>query len=127
MIHSAARGEIEEATMFLERFHENSEDVNNLALQAVVELWKSKVIAHAEEEENTLYRDIEKIDIKFNPVIERLSRDHEVLRKLCGMLESEMSKKDYMHALQIAHALMLLNDIHSGDEISLIREVENNL
>ncbi|MEM0157067.1 MAG: hypothetical protein QXN26_03250 [Thermoplasmataceae archaeon] len=113
--------------MLLERFRENTDDVNSLALQAITELWRSKVIAHADEEETTLYRDIEKIDIKFNPVIERLSRDHEVLRRLCDMLESEMPEKDYTHALQIAHALILLNDIHSDDEMALIREVEGRL
>lgn len=128
MIHYAVQGEIEEALAILDAHDSNTEAINKMATETLESLWNDKVLAHAQEEEDGLYRDLLKADPGINGILQRLSRDHDLLRKLTFeetvLVRSTM---DYHQISMLSHTMLNILKIHSKEEIEVLEHLETRI
>ncbi len=128
MIHMAVEGEIEEALAVLDGYNRNAESINGIAVKTLIDLWHDKVIAHADEEEASLYVEIKMAVPGMDATLLKLSRDHDLLRKLLVNLSTEYSThRDYAEMSMINHTMLNILKIHSSDEMAMLSDCEENL
>ena len=128
MIHAAVEGEIEEALAVLDSYNRNAESINGIAVKTLIDLWHDKVIAHADEEEASLYMEIKAAVPGMDETLLKLSRDHDLLRKLLVNLSEEYSThRDYAEMSMINHTMLNILKIHSSDEMVMLSDCEKNL
>ncbi|QXJ32220.1 hemerythrin domain-containing protein [Saccharolobus shibatae] len=89
LIHRAIVSEIEEATVIVEKLI-GSEQIEGLKL--LLEIWKEKVVRHADEEERGLFPEILTANPSMSEKLEKLSSQHEQLRSLLKNAESIVLK-----------------------------------
>lgn len=97
-----------------------------VALQAadhLVDYWETRVISHADAEEEGFYLEMLEADPKLEDAVSKLTRDHDLLRIIASDIK-EMLKKDGItyEVMQQFHALLVINAIHSRDEERLLLE-----
>lgn len=97
-----------------------------VALQAadhLVDYWETRIISHADAEEEGFYLEMIETDPKLEAVVVKLTRDHDLLRIIAVDIK-EMLKTDGLtyEVMQQFHALLVINAIHSRDEERLLFE-----
>ncbi|HSP22959.1 MAG TPA: hypothetical protein VLQ20_11625 [Planococcus sp. (in: firmicutes)] len=97
-----------------------------VALQAadhLVDYWETRIISHADAEEEGFYLEMIETDPKLEDVVVKLTRDHDLLRIIAVDIK-EMLKTDGLtyEVMQQFHALLVINAIHSRDEERLLFE-----
>ncbi|WP_163969794.1 hemerythrin domain-containing protein [Oceanobacillus halotolerans] len=126
-IHDGSFAEARDLTEVTFRlFQENRMDDCVKAADALVDHWETRVIAHAdaEEDDDGLYQEIAKENPELQPKIYELTRDHDLLRIVVGEIkdslkESRKITEDIMNKFQ---SLLVINRIHSRSEESLLEE-----
>ncbi|PIC63578.1 hypothetical protein CSV79_11030 [Sporosarcina sp. P13] len=94
----------------------------NQACDHLLEYWKTRVISHADAEEEGFYKQL----LEENPGLEReiiqLTRDHDLLRLLVADIEAARQKDLNVTAeiMQKFHALLVINELHSREEERLL-------
>ncbi|KAI7246273.1 hypothetical protein KC345_g12093 [Hortaea werneckii] len=95
--------------------------VAHQAAEHLIEYWETRIISHADAEEDGFYQEKAGNDPALQDAIIRLTRDHELLRMIIkdvkAMLAEEGLTPEVLHQL---HALLVVNAIHSRDEERLL-------
>ncbi|QDY46451.1 hemerythrin domain-containing protein [Planococcus glaciei] len=98
-------------------------EVARQAADHLVEYWQTRVISHADAEEDGFYLEMLEQDPSLKEAVDKLTRDHDLLRIIAADIK-EMLKKDGLtyEVMQQFHALLVVNAIHSRDEERLLLE-----
>ncbi|HET7627175.1 MAG TPA: hemerythrin domain-containing protein [Bacillales bacterium] len=121
-IHEAALDEARELTELLGKETEHSRDDRAVQIACVlVEHWETRTLAHAQTEEEGLYRELAKQSPKARRAVSELTRDHELMRRLLREIKAALTQKDDLKRIHARfQAMILVDEIHNDDEESLI-------
>ncbi len=93
------------------------------AADELLDYWKSRVISHADAEEEGLYQEIRTENPELEDAIIQLTRDHDLLRIIVEDIETlRETEKLSPTVLQKFYALLVVNEIHSRDEERMLLE-----
>lgn len=96
-------------------------DVARQAADHLIEYWETRILSHAEAEEDGFYQEKEAGNPQLGEAILKLTRDHELLRIIVGDIKSRIGEEGVsVEILQQFHALLVLNAIHSREEERLL-------
>ncbi|WP_371811516.1 hemerythrin domain-containing protein [Sporosarcina sp. Te-1] len=116
-------GALEKTERLIGYLEEGDLDTANRAADELIEYWKTRVLSHADAEEEGFYRDIANEQPALESAIIQLTRDHDLLRIIVADLESLRMQEQLSPAvLQKFYALLVVNEIHSRDEERLLLE-----
>ena len=117
-IHQAAFAEAERLTYLLRKMvGEESEREAAEVADILVEHWETRTLRHAEAEEEGLYRDVVHARPDRAQFVERLQRDHDLLRQLLLEIRQILAHDGWRYGVaERFEAMLLLNGIHSRDE-----------
>ncbi|ULG71608.1 DUF3916 domain-containing protein [Macrococcus brunensis] len=96
-------------------------DEKQIVTQVVqlVEFWESRVISHAdaEEEENGFYSEMAAKSEELSEKVIMLKRDHQLLRDLVTKIKRQMEDEGFStQIIDYFRTLIILNEMHSRDE-----------
>lgn len=98
-------------------------DVANEAADQLLDYWETRIIGHADSEEDGFYQEIVEQRPAMQETVTKLIRDHDLMRIIVadihGLRQSEGLSPDVIQKL---HALIVVNEIHSRDEERLLFE-----
>ncbi|RAZ68338.1 hemerythrin domain-containing protein [Planococcus maitriensis] len=98
-------------------------EVARQAADHLVEYWETRIISHADAEEEGFYQEMLEKDPGLEEVVEKLSRDHDLLRIIAKDIKEMLTEKGLTYeVMQQFHALLVVNAIHSRDEERLLLE-----
>lgn len=115
-------GAVAKTEELIESLREGSEDAVNEACNELIEYWKTRVISHADAEEEGFYKQV----VEENPALEeaviQLTRDHDLMR--FTVQDIEELRKDHAavtpEIMQKFYALLVVNELHSREEERLL-------
>lgn len=93
----------------------------NEVLDDLLDYWKTRIIAHADAEENGFYAEIVERDPEMGENITKLTRDHDLMKIIVADIE-QLRESDGLsdEVMQKLQALIVVNEIHSRDEERLL-------
>ncbi|WP_379152258.1 hemerythrin domain-containing protein [Paenibacillus sp. sgz5001063] len=98
-------------------------EVARQAADHLVEYWETRILSHAEAEEEGFYPEMAANNPGLQNVVTRLTRDHELLRIMITDIKTMLDEDGLTtEVLQHFHALVVVNAIHSRDEERLLLE-----
>lgn len=98
-------------------------EVARQAADHLVEYWETRVISHADAEEDGFYREMLEQDPSLEDAIAKLTRDHDLLRIIAEDIKKLLKEEGLTYqVMQQFHALLVVNEIHSRDEERLLLE-----
>lgn len=114
-------GAVTKTELMIEFLQEGDMKSADRAADELIEYWKSRVISHADAEEEGLYLDIKKENPELETAIIQLTRDHDLIRIIVKDIE-ELRKTEKISptVLQKFYALLVVNEVHSRDEERLL-------
>lgn len=116
-IHEAVALELREATEALREALRTGRE--QLALQlahALLTTWRTRVLAHADAEEEELYQWVLQRHPKMQEKIAALARDHALLRRMTAEASGKLKEEVTPEILAYLDALLLIQRYHSEDE-----------
>ncbi|MFC7680157.1 hemerythrin domain-containing protein [Paenibacillus sp. GCM10028914] len=121
-IHDAALGEAAQLTELLRRCLEAGE--HDKAFEAAcitLEHWETRTLAHADAEEEGLYKEIVEQDPALNVIIASLIRDHDLMRRMADDIRGILATEEVNQAvLNRFETMILIDEVHNHDEESLL-------
>lgn len=115
---SGAIGKTEEMEELLEA---KEFEVAHQAAEHLIEYWETRIISHADAEEDGFYQEMAGKNPGLQDAVLRLARDHDLLRIIVQdvkvMLAEEGLTPEVVHQF---HALLVVNAVHSRDEERLL-------
>ena len=121
-IHEAAIGEAEQLTRLLRSCldREAYEEAYETACIAL-EHWETRTLAHAEAEEEGLYREIAEANPEWREKIVALTRDHELMRQLATEIRDTLAEDVVDDGVVRRFEAMILIDLqHNRDEERMV-------
>ncbi|WOV88645.1 hemerythrin domain-containing protein [Sporosarcina oncorhynchi] len=116
-------GAVTKTELMIEFLQEGDMKSADRAADELIEYWKSRVISHADAEEEGLYLDIKKENPELETAIIQLTRDHDLIRIIVKDIEElRETEKISPTVLQKFYALLVVNEVHSRDEERLLLE-----
>lgn len=116
-------GAVGKTELLIEFLQEGDMKSADRAADGLIDYWKSRVISHADAEEEGLYLEIKKENPELEEAIIQLTRDHDLLRIIVKDIETlRETEKLSPTVLQKFYALLVVNEIHSRDEERLLLE-----
>lgn len=95
----------------------------NQAADDLIEYWKTRVISHADAEEQGFYGEVAERNPDLKDTVVQLTRDHDLLRIIVKDIEQLREDENLSPAvLHRFHALIVVNEIHSRDEERMLFE-----
>ncbi|AIQ28254.1 hypothetical protein P40081_08760 [Paenibacillus sp. FSL P4-0081] len=96
-------------------------EVAHQAAEHLIEYWETRIISHADAEEDGFYQEMAGKNPGLQDAVLRLARDHDLLRIIVQdvkvMLAEEGLTPEVVHQF---HALLVVNAVHSRDEERLL-------
>lgn len=96
-------------------------EVARQAAEHLIEYWETRILSHADAEEDGFYQEMAGKNPNLQDDVIRLTRDHDILRMIVqdvkAMLAEEGLTTGVLHQF---HALLVVNAIHSRDEERLL-------
>ena len=116
-------GAVTKTELMIEFLQEGDMKSADRAADELIEYWKSRVISHADAEEEGLYLDIKRENPELETAIIQLTRDHDLIRIIVKDIEAlRETEKISPTVLQKFYALLVVNEVHSRDEERLLLE-----
>ncbi|SFD77419.1 Hemerythrin HHE cation binding domain-containing protein [Lentibacillus persicus] len=121
-IHEAALNEAIELTNMLDKLFQNNQEEEALELAYVlIEQWETRTLAHADAEEDGLYKDLVEADPNVKDDIIALTRDHDLLRIIVGDIKQELPKNGINDAtIQRFQSLIIVDELHNEKEMEVL-------
>lgn len=114
-------GAILKTEELMKHLRDGEVETANLAADDLIDYWKTRVIAHADAEEDGFYLDVAKEKPALQETVTMLTRDHDLMRIIVSDLETLREKEGLSPTvLQKFYALQIVNEIHSRDEERLL-------
>lgn len=115
-------GAVAKTDELIESLREGSEDAVNEACDELIEYWKTRVISHADAEEEGFYKQVVEEDPALQEAVIQLTRDHDIMRFTVQDIE-ELRKDNAAvtpEIMQKFYALLVVNELHSREEERLL-------
>lgn len=115
-------GAVAKTEELIESLREGSEDAVNEACDELIEYWKTRVISHADAEEEGFYKQVVEEDPALQEAVIQLTRDHDIMRFTVQDIE-ELRKDNAAvtpEIMQKFYALLVVNELHSREEERLL-------
>ncbi|GGJ85177.1 hypothetical protein GCM10007063_04640 [Lentibacillus kapialis] len=121
-IHEAALNEAIELTNMLDTLYQENEQEKALELAYVlIEQWETRTLAHADAEENGLYKDLVDEDPEVKDDITALTRDHDLLRLIVDEIKEKLPETGLNDALiQRFQSLIIVDELHNKKEMEVL-------
>ncbi|GAB3805065.1 hemerythrin domain-containing protein [Virgibacillus kimchii] len=127
-IHHGAYVEARDLTEVTEKlFYENRKEDCLKAAEALIEYWETRVIAHADTEDDGFYKEL----LEKKPELERnlhmLSRDHDLFRIIIRNIKEQLEEEKLITKAMLNqfHALLVIKEIHNHSEETTLFKDEN--
>ncbi|RYG71841.1 hypothetical protein EU245_12845 [Lentibacillus lipolyticus] len=123
-IHEATLNEAIELTNMLEKLVNDSQKEKAMELAYVLlEQWETRTLAHAEAEEEGLYKDLVEENPDINDDIIALTRDHDLLRLLVAEIKRLLPEFGVINdVVQRFHSLIIVDELHNQKEMQVLPE-----
>lgn len=123
-IHEAALQEASELTNIVENLLKEKDQERALeATYIALEHWETRTLAHANAEEEGLYKEIVEEDPELKDKIVALTRDHNLMRLLVGEIKQILEMEGVNNKVtQRLHALILVDELHNQEEERVLPE-----
>ncbi|WP_165769111.1 hemerythrin domain-containing protein [Virgibacillus profundi] len=125
-IHEGAYAEARDITDVTDRlFYDDRKEDCLKAANALVEYWETRVIAHADTEDEGFYKELLEKRPEITKEVHMLSRDHDLFRKIVGNIKEQLEEKKMVtkEIVNQFHALLVIKEIHNkGEEDNLFTE-----
>ena len=93
------------------------------ACDHLLDYWKTRVISHADAEEEGFYTEVVDNDASMQSTITQLTRDHDLMRIIVDDIEKLRETEGLSPTvLQKFYALLVVNEIHSREEERMLFE-----
>ncbi|MFC6293275.1 hypothetical protein BHU61_08525 [Macrococcus epidermidis] len=119
-IHDTGLGLAVNMTDELIRTYQNgTEDEVIQEVIALVDFWESRVISHAdaEEEADGFYTEVENNNPELHDKVQQLTRDHDIMRQVVAKIKTQMENEGFStQIIDYFRSLIIVNEIHSRDE-----------
>lgn len=121
-IHDATIGEAEQLTELLRMYLEREEWDQAFEIACItLEHWETRTLAHAEAEEEGLYKEILEAGPEWKETIVALTRDHELMRQMAVEVRRILANQEVNQAvLKRFQAMILIDLMHNRDEEYLV-------
>ncbi|TMN23685.1 hemerythrin domain-containing protein [Lentibacillus cibarius] len=121
-IHEATLNEAIELTKMLEKLVDNSQEEKAMELSYVLlEQWETRTLAHAEAEEEGLYKDLVEDNPELKDDIVALTRDHDLLRLLVAEVKQLLPEHGVnSDVVQRFHSLIIVDQLHNQKEMEVL-------
>lgn len=86
---------------------------------ALVDFFDSRVISHADAEEETdgFYTEAENNNPELHDKVQQLTRDHDIMRQVVAKIKTQMENEGFStQIIDYFRSLIIVNEIHSRDE-----------
>ncbi len=118
-------GAVGKTSMLIDLLQEGDQTNAERAANDLVDYWQTRVISHADAEEDGFYKEI----VTENPSMEhsviQLTRDHDLIRIIVADIEAMREMEGLSPSvLQKFYALLVVNEIHSREEERLLFETD---
>jgi Hemerythrin HHE cation binding domain len=119
-IHEAALNEAKELRELLRKCLEDGEQEKALQVAEVtIEHWESRTLRHAEAEEEGLYKDILMENPELEKLVNQLSRDHDLMRRIVENIKERLQKQEPDQSMiTLLDSLVIIDEIHNEDEMN---------
>jgi len=124
-IHEAAIGEAQQLTALLRNCmaKEAFEEAYETACIAL-EHWETRTLAHAEAEEEGLYREIAELRSDWREIVIGLTRDHELMRQLAAEIRQTLAEEAVDDGVvRRFEAMILIDLLHNREEERMVASV----
>ena len=123
-IHQGAlSGAITKTDEMVELLEAKEFEVARQAANHLIEYWETRIISHADAEEEDFYTEILEKSPHLADTITKLTRDHDLLRIIAKDIKQMLDEEGITpEVVQQFHALLVVNAIHSRDEESILFE-----
>lgn len=127
-IHEGAlSGAIEKTEEVEDLLRQKEFAVARQAADHLLDYWETRIIAHANAEEEGFYQEMAEKHPHLEPVIPKLTRDHDLMRIIAADVRALLAKEGLTYeVMKHFHALLVVNSIHSRDEERLLLEEPNS-
>ncbi|HLS10004.1 hemerythrin domain-containing protein [Lentibacillus sp.] len=121
-IHEAALNEAIELTNMLDNLYQDNQKEKALELAYVlVEQWETRTLAHADAEEEGLYKDLVEEHPELKEDIVALTRDHDLLRLIVDEIRHKLPENGINDAIiQRFQSLIIVDEIHNVKEMEVL-------
>lgn len=123
-IHEATLNEVKEIKEIFQKCLDDGEKEKALQVaEIIIELLESRVLKHAEAEEEGLYKEIVEERPELEKMVIQLTRDHDLMRRIVeNMKESlQIQIADY-RMITLLESLIIIDEIHNEDEMNKLLE-----
>ncbi|MET3574141.1 hypothetical protein ACFFIY_01220 [Bhargavaea ullalensis] len=104
----------------------NEHEVARQAADHLLDYWETRVISHADAEEEGFYQEMVELHPELDEAVVRLTRDHDLLRIIAADIKGMLEKDGLTdEVIEQFHALLVVNAIHSRDEERMLLDEPN--
>ncbi|WP_213421819.1 hypothetical protein [Bhargavaea massiliensis] len=102
------------------------DEVAKMAADHLLDYWETRIIAHADAEEDGFYQEMVGLHPELERAVVQLTRDHDLLRTIVKDIRKMLSEQGLTRdVIQQFEALIVVNDIHSRDEERMLLDEPN--
>ncbi|RSK34364.1 hypothetical protein [Bhargavaea beijingensis] len=102
------------------------DEVAKMAADHLLEYWETRIIAHADAEEDGFYQEMVDLHPELERAVIHLTRDHDLLRTIAKDIRQMLSEQGLTRdVMQQFEALIVVNGIHSRDEERMLLDEPN--
>jgi hemerythrin-like domain-containing protein len=96
-------------------------EVAHQAADHLLEYWETRIISHADAEEEGFYQEMIDQKPELKQTVADLTRDHDILRIIVADIKILLAEEGLSYeVMKQFHALLVVNAIHSRDEERLL-------
>lgn len=127
-IHEAAILEAEQLTELLRKSLESGQKDQAYEMACItLEHWESRTFAHAEAEEEGLYKEVATSSPEWKETIVALTRDHDLMRQLAEEIRQTLADQEVNRSvLERFQAMIWIDWLHNRAEEQMLRQLEES-
>lgn len=110
-------GAIEKTELYEQLIKRNEQELAGEALEELLDYWETRIISHADAEEDGFYQEVVERNPDLQDTITKLMRDHDLLRIIVKDIR-QLREADGLvpEIMKMLDSLIIVNEIHSRDE-----------
>ncbi|MGG0821922.1 hypothetical protein ABE099_03515 [Paenibacillus turicensis] len=110
-------GAIEKTELYEQLIQKNEQELAGEALEELLDYWETRIISHADAEEDGFYQEVVERKPDLQNTITKLMRDHDLLRIIVKDIR-QLREADGLvpEIMKMLESLIIVNEIHSRDE-----------
>jgi hemerythrin len=110
-------GAIEKTELYEQLIQKNEQELAGEALEELLDYWETRIISHADAEEDGFYQEVVERKPDLQNTITKLMRDHDLLRIIVKNIRQLREVEGLVpEIMKMLDSLIIVNEIHSRDE-----------